>query len=486
MKFRGIYYDIFITFMAEFFALVGFFITYKLIADYFGANSVGEYSLVKRVIGLFQPFIFLGLGVGLVRYLALTNNRTKRQSYLQASGCVVFFLTTIFVVFINIFKKEFSAAIFGAIEYASLVFPFSMLLTGLVLHMFAYTYFRGILKVKVFNILQVINLVLTPIAAIAICRSKNIEMLVFTTGALTFVVAVAFFFYPLKDLIRPVSGTIRSLKELMSYSVPRLGGDLVLAGIFSLGPIFAAHVIAIKEVGYLSIGQSLLSSACALLAPLGLVLLPKVSNIMAGGKEEVIKKKIGLLAEAIIQCSIYLCVQLIFFSDIIVVFWLGVDFIEAIPIMQIMFLSLLFYNFYIAFRGILDAAKSIPINTINLCVSSVVFISLSFLAIWQGYFSTAIGISMAFTAALICLGVLTYYSILKIYPESGSQIVDSFKVAIWLNVVIVGLTFAIKPFINGSLFFLFVYEVILGLAYFSILYLWRVKWMMEAKNILTD
>jgi O-antigen/teichoic acid export membrane protein len=271
-----------------------------LIAEYFGANSVGEYSLVKRVIGLFQPFLFLGLGVGLVRYLALTNDRTKRQSYLQASGCVVFFLTTIFVVFINIFKKEFSAAIFGAIEYESLVFPFSMLLAGLVLHMFAYAYFRGILKVKVFNVLQVVNLVLTPIVAIVIWRSKNIEMLVFTTGALTFVVAAVFFFNPLRDLIRPVSGTIRSLKELMSYSMPRLGGDLVLAGIFSLGPIFAAHVIAIKEVGYLSVGQSLLSSACALLAPLGLVLLPRVSNMMAEGKEEIIKKKIGLLAEAII------------------------------------------------------------------------------------------------------------------------------------------------------------------------------------------
>jgi O-antigen/teichoic acid export membrane protein len=484
MKLRGIYYDIFITFLTEIFVLTGFFVTYRLIAGHFGAEGVGEYSLVKRAISLFQPLLFLGLGMGLSRYLAAARGNKERAAYLQAGAGAILFFSLVFLFFVNSFRQSFALLVFGSTDYERLVGPFSMLLAGFVLHGFVYAYFRGFLKVKVFNVLQAINLVLVPIAVITIFHGKNIETIIYFTGVWVFFVGLIFLLFFLKDMIKPVSGVRKSFKELMLYGLPRFGGDLILAGFFSLGPIFAAHVISIKEVGYLSISQSLLSSACAFLAPLGLVLLPRVSNLMAKGREDLIKKNISLLGEAVIQCSIYLCVQLICFSDIIIKYWLGADFIEAVPVLQIMFFSLAFYNFYIAFRSILDAVKTTPINTINLGISLVLFFGFSFLAVFQRYFSVLIGMSLAFTMALACLGLLTYYSVWKLYSESMCQIRDSFKIAVPLNILIIGLTLIAKPFIGGNIYFLFAYQLILGLAYFLVLYLRRTKWVLEVKNIL--
>jgi O-antigen/teichoic acid export membrane protein len=486
MKLRGIYYDIFITFLTEFFVLTGFFVTYRLLAGHFGAEGVGEYSLVKRAISLFQPFLFLGLAMGLSRYLAVTRGKAERVAYLQAGAYTILFFSLIFIFFVNLFRQSFALLVFGSIDYERLVGPFSMLLAGFVLHGFVYTYFRGFLKVKVFNVLQIINLALVPIAVITVFHGKNIETIIYFIGIWVFLVGLIFLSYFLKDMIKPVVGVRKSFKELMLYGLPRFGGDLILAGFFSLGPIFAAHVISIKEVGYLSISQSLLSSACAFLAPLGLVLLPRVSNLIAEGREDLIKKNISLLGEAVIQCSIYLCVQLICFSDIIIKYWLGMDFIEAIPVMQIMFLSLVFYNFYVAFRSILDAVNITPINTINLGISSVFFIGFIFLAVFQRHFSVLIGLSLAFTMALACLGLLTYYSIRKIYLESMNQVINGLKVAVQLNILTIGLTLAVKPLIGGNIYILFIYELILGLTYLFVLYLRNTKWVLKAKSALLN
>jgi O-antigen/teichoic acid export membrane protein len=91
MKFRaqGIYRDIVITFLTEFTVLAGFFIIYRLLANYLGPNGLGEYSLMKRLISLFQPFLFLGFGVGLSRYLAMANDKNQRKGYMQAGGGVI-------------------------------------------------------------------------------------------------------------------------------------------------------------------------------------------------------------------------------------------------------------------------------------------------------------------------------------------------------------------------------------------------------------
>lgn len=487
LKLRGIYNDIFITFLTEFTVLAGFFIVYRLLAYYFGADGVGEYSLTKRVVGFFQPFLFLGLGLGLSRYLAIAKDDEQKRGYIQAGCYAALSITLIFIALINLFKKEFASLVLGSARYAVLVVPLSALLFGLVLHAIVYSYFRGVLRVKLFNVLQIINLALVPIVAVFTLREKNVENLIFITGIWTSIVGLIFFLIFVKNIITPAREIAKRLKELMIYSLPRFAGDLMLAGLFSLGPILAAHVIAIKEVGYLSINQSLLSSVSTAIAPLGLVLLPKISNMVAQGRADLVRKNVNFLIGAVVQCSLFLCAQLIIFSDAIIMFWLGPEFLPAVPAMRITFFSILFYNFYVSARSVLDASVIKPVNTINLFMSLVVFLILSFWCIFSLAASVMLtALSVALTVALALLGILTYFSLKKIYPGGYTKDISYFAISVAINVVLSIVTLTFKPLIISNLLIFIFFEVIAGFVYLFTLYLVKTDWLTQIKIILIE
>jgi len=147
-KLRPIFKGISLTFTTEAIVLVAFFVIYRLIGKNFGPEGVGEYSLIKKVIGFLQPLLLLGLGIGLPRYIAMSQDKGERSSYTKSGVLVVAILIFIFLIFINLFKEQFAKIFFGTITYTNLVFPFSLFLAGLTLHALVYSYFRGRLFVK--------------------------------------------------------------------------------------------------------------------------------------------------------------------------------------------------------------------------------------------------------------------------------------------------------------------------------------------------
>lgn len=488
MKFKtqGIYNDIAITFLVEFTVLAGFFIIYRLLANYFGPDGLGEYSLIKRLVSLFQPFLFLGFGVGLSRYLAIANDKNQRRGYMQAGGGAIALATLVFLVIINIFKNQFSSIFFGGNDYVDLVLPFSMLLAGIIFHTLIYSFFRGNLMIGSFNALQVVNLTLMPVALIFFLRGTDIKELVYSTGWWTLAISLLFSLYFIKDIFLWVRDLKKYFIELIKYSFPRFAGDLLLAGIFSFGPIIAAHAATIKEVGYLSVSQSLLSSAGTIVSPLGLILLPKISGLIAKGEKDYVSKKISLLIAATVQCSAFLCLQLVIFSDMIVEHWLGPEFLPAVPVMQITFVGVFFYNFYVATRSVLDASIVKPVNTINLLAS---FIFLALLSFILAYFFVSIGkivaLNIAFTIALAFLGIMTYLCIKEVYPEEGyTKDINSFFIGASLSAAIALIALMLKPLITFSIFNLIFFEVVAGLTYLLILFWIRTDWLVAIKDVL--
>jgi len=358
LKLKPFFRDISLTFITEAAVLIAFFFIYRLIAKNFGPEGVGEYSLVKKVIGFLQPLLLLGLWVGLPRYIAMAKDEEQRSSYIKAGGFIVATATFVFLIFVNLFKDYFAKIFFGTTNYSNLVLPFSLFLAGLTLHTLIYSYFRGQLLTKAFNILQVINLALVPIGILIFFKDISIEKLISLIGISTFVIAFVFALYFIKEFFVPIKKWqfTNSLKELLHYSFPRFIAGFVYAAFLSLGPIFATHFASIQEVGYLSVSQSLLGVTGVAVAPLGLILLPKVSNMIAQKRTEEIKESLNYLIGATVQLSIFIFFQLIIFTDVIIKYWLGPEFINAIPIMRIIFGSIIFYLFCGAVGSILEAS----------------------------------------------------------------------------------------------------------------------------------
>jgi len=482
MKFRlkPFFKDVSLTFIAETIVLIAFFFIYRQIAKNFGSEGVGEYSLVKRVIGFFQPFLLLGLGVGIPRYIAMSQDKEQRSSYIKAGGLVVAIFTFVFLIFINLFKDCFAKIFFGTTDYSNLVLPFSFFLAGLTLHALVYSYFRGRLFVKTFNSLQIINLASVPIIILIFFENITIEKLITLIGITTFVIAFLFLSSFIKEFFVHIKKWQfkNSLKELLHYSFPRFINSLVYAGFLSLGPIFAAHFTSIREVGYLSVSQSLLGTVGAVVAPLGLILLPKVSNLINQKREEEIKENLNYLIGATIQCSVFIFFQLIIFTDVIIKYWLGPEFIDAIPIMRIIFGSIIFYLFCGAVGNVLEASKIKPINLINICISLGLFLFMSGILLFLiKVFSPIISLSIAFTSGFVCVGILTYISIRKIYPEKLNKDLNYLWVAIGINILLGGVALLTKLLVASRFYYLVTFEILIGVIYLLILWLLKMDWL---------
>jgi len=487
-RLRQIFKDISLTFITQVIVLIAFFFVYRLIAKNFGPEGVGEYSLIKRISGFLLPILLLGVGIGLPRYIAMSRDEEQRSNYIKVGAGAIAAFTFIFLIFINLFKEYFANTFFGNTRYTVLVLPFSLFLLGSILHAFTYSYFRGRLFAKTFNFLQIMNLALVPIGIIFFFKGITIENLITLIGITTLIISFIFSIFFIREFLLSTKKLQlkKSFKELFQYSLPRVPAIFAWQGLLSVGPIFAAHFATIEEVGYLLVSQNLLKAIGTAMTPIGLILLPKVSNLIANGRQEIIKEHLNFLVGAVLQCSIFICFQVMIFTDVIVEYWLGYEFYSAIPVMRVMFLSVVFYAFYEAVRNILDAAEIKPLNTINLFISLGVFLTIEgILFFLVKVFSQIINLSIALTSAIICLGILTYISIRKIYPERLKNDLSYLGIAVLINVLLGNISMFAKSFVISKFYYLIIFEILMSIIYLLILWLFKMQWIRKIPKVIS-
>ncbi|HAY22786.1 MAG TPA: hypothetical protein DCY27_11635 [Desulfobacterales bacterium] len=480
VRLRPFFKDVVLTFVTQFIVLVSFFYGFKLIAASFGPQGVGEYSLVKRVIGFIQPILLLGLGIGLPRYISMSKLAARRGGYLRAGFLVVFFFTTMALVLINVMRGAFSNIFFGDSSYSTLIMPVSALLAGLILHALVSSCLRGMLLAGAFNLLDIVNLALVPIMILLFVDNLTVAKLVGLIGVSTFAISFGFSLLFLKDLFLwgRGEGFLHSLRELTVYSFPRFINSFVYAAFFSAGPILAAHFVPMRDVGYLSVSQSLLGTVGAIVSPLGILLLPKIGNLISQKRSREIKENLGYLIGATIYCSIFVFLQMFVFADSIVEFWLGPDFVDAALIMRIILCSIPFFLFCGTFGPILEAAQVRPVNLINLSASFLfsLVVTVVFLLLVTP-FSPVVVISAAFTLGLICFGLLSYTAVREIYPDDYSGDWRSLGGALVINAAFALISLAVKPAITGDVFRLLFFESLLVILFLMILWLIKITWI---------
>ncbi len=479
MKLRPILKDISLTYVTQAIVMVAFFVIFRLIARNFGPEGVGEYSLVKRAVALLISLLLLGLGMGLPRFIAMSQSRQERAAYMKLTALAII-LTVFFLILMNLYKDFFAKLFFGSIQYANLILPLSLLLAGFTLHSIVYSYLRGRLLVKAFNFLDVINLAIIPLVILVLCKNINIAQLIALSGVATCASSILFFLPFTNELFMHVekSQFKSSSKKLLYYSLPRIPSGFILAGFFSAGPIIAAHFASTKEAGYISVSQRMLNIVVTAVTPLGLILLPKFSSMIAQKRHNEIKQSLNILIGAAIQLSLFVSFQLMIFADVIIDYWLGPEFVDVVPIMLIASCSIFCYTFFRTVESTLDATRAKPINAINLCISFLAFLAIAGLLLFIiTMFSPIISLTIAFTIGLIILGVLTHISIRKLYPDVSRQDIKYFLTALIVNAVIVAITLIIKPFIVMRAYRVITFEILILVLYLSILFLLKMNWI---------
>lgn len=484
--------DLSITFVAQAVVLLSMTLTYGLVSRFGGMDELGAYTLVRRVVTSVQPTLLLGLAVALPRYIAAVaeDNCPKRGLYVLTGSLVMLASALLFTVVIRLSPGMAAELLFGSDDYQNLLLSLSVLLLGAAAHATAYSYYRGRLLMNAANLLQVVNLGVVPLVVVGILRSKCADEILTMTGVANILVATAFSPLLVRDSLAACRRAATlwselrcSLVELLRYGLPRVPGLLAASGLLVLGPVLAAHRATMREVAYLNVSQGLLQIMAAFVAPLGLVILPRFSHLLAQGKRHQVQEQLDTLLAASVHIAAFVVPQFFVFAGPLLALWLGPEGAEAERVVRILAFALPFYLLYEVLRNPVDAGSIRALNARNAYVVLALFVVLSGLLLELLDVDPVPGLAASLSVSLCILGGITYQTAKKLFALA---FVPSRQwLFVLLGLAMGGIAYSVRlhldsRFSSSSLLALaafLLFEAFAFSAYFTVLYRAEVKWM---------
>jgi O-antigen/teichoic acid export membrane protein len=324
----------------------------------------------------------------------------------------------------------FSRWFFGDPKLADLILPLTIVLVAAIAQVMVYGYYRGCLLMNPANALQLCNVALVPLAAVLLLHRFQSVALVMSAMGLATLSCSGLFAVPIIAQLRtsrtPVSlshepGIARRAAELLQYGVRRVPGDFAINALLVSGPVIAAHFAPMPEVTYLLLGLSILSMTELGVGPLSVVLLSKVSQLLAKGRRQEVQVGLQCLLSAIIELSVFGCLQLESCADVVVRIWMGQGFIGGVWIIRIILLSIPFYLTYVVSRSFIDAASENALNGRNYVSSYIAFLLLVAAAIASVPTELLVaGVAAALLIAFLVLACLTLRTAQQLFDLRGT------------------------------------------------------------------
>lgn len=340
-----------------------------------GATILGEYLLLRRVAAWFQPLTQLGLGVALPRYTAYSAQRhpVAQLAYFLASAICIFPVVFAFGVVLGLVRATVGKVLFGSAELSNLVLPVFLLILGGGAQMIVYGFYRGRLMMKRAGALQLCAGAVPIVTTAALFHTRSVVMIVSATGLCVFAVAFVFGLPIIKEIHRSRAQVLRNVgncaRELLRYGLWRVPGELSLGALLAIGPVVATHYMPVKRVSYLLLALSMLTVASISTEPLGLVFLSKLSMMLADNRRGDVEKYVRHLTSAVLDCSVFIAIQLIIFADVLIQFWIGPKMLDGVSVIRVLLVGVPFYMFYMASRSAVDAGSVKPLNARNVTIS---------------------------------------------------------------------------------------------------------------------
>jgi O-antigen/teichoic acid export membrane protein len=275
-------------------------------------------------------------------------------------------------------KKQFFAHwLFGNSQMAQLIPPLCLWLLGLAAHMSVYGYYRGCLAMGRANALQLCNVVLVPLLALALLFHTHSVAFLLSVIGLSMVFCSGLFAVPIIRQLptAKLSHFTPYARDLLRYGTGRVPGILGGAMLFTAGPMIASHYVSLGELSYLLLGVSLVTAVSYSAAPLGLVLLSKLTMMRVQNRLGEIRTQLGYLMSAVLELSAFGCLQVLVFANVLIRIWVGQRFLEGTVVVRLVLLGVPFYLFVTALRSALDAASWRPYNTGNTMAALALFLA---------------------------------------------------------------------------------------------------------------
>jgi O-antigen/teichoic acid export membrane protein len=400
----------------------------KLAASLLGPVGFGEYTLTRRAIGLMYLPLVLGLGIAAPRYIAIA--RTGTMPGFTESAFAIATLTAglipafLVALLLNLIPGTAATILFGTATLTKLVFPAALALSGMALHAMVYAVYRGRSEMGFANAMQLTNLGVVPVLSFLVASHTSTSVLTLTATLWLIVSAIAL----AHVLIRERSGWQGAdhmrdhLRTLLKFGLPRVPGEFAMVGLFAIPSLIAVREHGVVLAGQFSAALSVLTMASGAFAPVGLVILPRVSAQAAEGDIPGVRHLVlRILGGGILLAGLGVAIGELLIPPFIR-WYFGAAFIPAIPVFRACLLGAIPYAVYVLMRSILDALEVKALNTKNLVISLIVVVGLCLAN------SSIMWMSFSLVGSLVLLGVLTLrdtYARLRITPAPETQAIPA-------------------------------------------------------------
>lgn len=383
----------------------GFFLL-KVVASTLGPAGFGEYALSRRATGLLYLPLVMGLGIAAPRYIAIA--RAGAQAGYSAgrfalATLAVGLLPAAALALVLVVVPEASARLlFGSAALAPLVPATSVSLAGIAVHSIVYAVYRERSEMGPANTLQAINLGIVPLAVFGMADSSAAAVLT-ATGAIwltTGMLGVMHLLLRARSESPPDVSIGGHAWLLLRFGLPRVPGEFALVGLFAIPTLIAVRAHGVVEAGQLSAAMSLLTIVSGAFAPVGLILLPRVSAQAATGDIDGVRQLVmRILGGGVLLAGAGVVVGEIAIP-LFIRWYFGPDFLAATAVFRACLLGAVPFAIYVLLRNVLDALDVKAVNSRNLVVSLAILVVLCLIRRDLLWMSLSLVASLAVLAAL--------------------------------------------------------------------------------------
>lgn len=446
-------HDVALTMGTEAVAMAASLLLTAIVSRWMGATPLSEYLLLRRVLSWTIAAALLGLSTSLPRYVAHSAGNSRRDGaayFVAALVCMVPAAIAAGVILV-LNRGIFAGWLFGSANEAELVIGLALLILGYSGHKAVYGYYRGLLDMTRANLLDLVNMAFLPLLVVlALAHSQTVAVMMSAVGVLMTVSSAVFAIPVLKRLRGGPLELGKRCRQLLEYGVPRVPGEFGAAAVTAVGPLVAVHFVSISKLSPLLLGLNILLVVGYAASPLGVVLLSKVSMMLGHNKLELVQSRLRLLVVAVTELSVFSCIQLAIFADVVVRAWVGPRFGDQMGVIRTVLLAIPFYLFFMTLRSTIDAATVKALNTANVLISLAVYVGLIAICIW--IFSTRsllMSIAVSLLISQVLLAALTARTFRRFYHIGipWRQITPSLSAALALG----GVALAFRAWQSGPL-----------------------------------
>ena len=333
------------------------------------------------------------------------------------------------------------------------------------------------------NILHLINVAAVPIALVWLIPVLSVGKINLWHGLTAGFVVIVVLIKPAIGGLRATEGeeTGRQLrKELSSYGFRRIGANLGMLALLSLGPILMARMATYEELAFFSLGIQVNRMFYPLFGPVGIVLLPVFAYYVSDGRSQKLGKSLRALFMAGTAIGIYATIHLWYFAEPLLKLWLGSAPEAGIFIFRLFILSTTAYLWFELARNPIDAYSKVGYNSRNILISVAILIGAVFLGISVLHYPAGVIVTCSYVLAFLVLGGLSVWTCFRLYQIQSIAARFILEIAI-LNILVLFCVWMITaPFDKSQLtLFMLAGIEIFGLGVYILgLFFLKQEWLM--------